>query len=67
LLIFNKMSQPEEASASESASEISTAVKLNHYPRYYPAITRDDGIRSPFGVIVTPKAAFSLIGFGQKV
>jgi hypothetical protein len=32
LLIFNKMGQPEEASASESASEISTAVKLNHYP-----------------------------------
>jgi hypothetical protein len=30
--MFNKMGQPEEASASESASEISTAVKLNHYP-----------------------------------
>jgi hypothetical protein len=28
LLIFNKMGQPAEA----SASEISTAVKLNHYP-----------------------------------
>jgi hypothetical protein len=27
LLIFNKMGQPEEA----SASEISTGVKLNHY------------------------------------
>jgi hypothetical protein len=49
-------------------------VPVNHYRartqqllRYYPAITRDDGIRSPFGVADTPKAAFSLIGFGQKV
>jgi hypothetical protein len=32
LLMFNKMGRPEEASASESASEISTRAKLNHYP-----------------------------------
>jgi hypothetical protein len=32
LFMFNKMGRPEEASASESASEISTRVKLNHYP-----------------------------------
>jgi hypothetical protein len=32
LLIFSKMVRPEEGSASESASEINTRVKLNHYP-----------------------------------
>jgi hypothetical protein len=31
-LFFNRMAKPEEASASESASEINTRVKLNHYP-----------------------------------
>ena len=30
------------------------------------AITRDDGIRSPFGVADTPKAAFSLIASDKK-
>jgi hypothetical protein len=32
LLFCNELQLPEEASASESASEISTRVKLNHYP-----------------------------------
>jgi hypothetical protein len=32
LLFFNRMAKPEEASASESASEINTWVKLNHHP-----------------------------------
>ena len=36
LLKSNELQTPEEASASESASEISTAVKL----KYYPGITR---------------------------
>src|SRR5208283_761570 len=36
LLKSNELQNPEEASASESASEISTAVKL----KYYPGITR---------------------------
>ncbi|MGA2751701.1 MAG: hypothetical protein ABSG59_23290 [Verrucomicrobiota bacterium] len=31
LLIFNRMAQPEEASASESASEINTGLLLNNY------------------------------------
>jgi hypothetical protein len=31
-LFFNKMVRPEEGSASESASEINTGVKLNHHP-----------------------------------
>jgi hypothetical protein len=34
--------------------------------RYYSAITRDDGIRSPFGVAGTPKAAFSFIASDRK-
>jgi hypothetical protein len=32
LLFINRMVQPKKASASESASEIITGVKLNHYP-----------------------------------
>ena len=36
LLFCNGLQKPEEASASESASEINTAVKL----KYYPGITR---------------------------
>jgi hypothetical protein len=35
LLIFNKKGQPEEASASESACEISTKVKLDRYPERF--------------------------------
>ncbi len=31
LLFFNRMAQPEEASASESASEINTGLLLNNY------------------------------------
>jgi hypothetical protein len=31
LFILNKMAQPEEASASESASEINTPAVLNNY------------------------------------
>jgi hypothetical protein len=31
LFIINKMAQPEEASASESASEINTGLLLNNY------------------------------------
>ena len=31
LLIFNRMAKPEEASASESASEINTGLLLNNY------------------------------------
>ena len=34
--------------------------------RYYSAITRDDGIRSPFGVADTPKATFSFIASDRK-
>ena len=32
LFFFNRMAKPEEASASESASEVITGLKLNHYP-----------------------------------
>jgi len=32
----------------------------------YSAITRDDGIRSPFGVADTPKATFSFIASDRK-
>ena len=36
LLFFNRMAKPEEASASESASEINTGI----LPLDYPGITR---------------------------
>jgi hypothetical protein len=32
MLFYSKLEQPEEGSASESASEVNTWVKLYHYP-----------------------------------
>ena len=54
-------------SASESASEIQAGVKLSEKARIYGVFTGENGIRCPFGVADTPKAARIFIASDQKV
>jgi hypothetical protein len=56
------LQKPEEA----SASEINTPAVHNNYSGKTSAITRDDGIRSPFGVADTPKATFNFRASDRK-
>ena len=51
----NKLQMPEEASASESASEITIGVVPLNYPGNNPATTGNDGISRPLCVADTPE------------
>ncbi len=63
----NKLQNPEELSASESASEIQAGVKLREDAPNYGGVTGENGIRCSFGVADTPQAACILIASDQKV
>ena len=54
-------------SASGSASEIQAGVALSEDDPNYGVVTGENGIRCPFGVADTPKAACILIASDQKV
>ncbi len=60
------MQNPEEASASESASEIITGLPLKNYSGITRQPLANDGIRRPFGVADTPTATRSLIASDKK-
>jgi len=56
----NELQKIEELSASESASEIKTALKFITTAQY-TATTGESGVRNPFGVADTPPAPHGFI------